>query len=486
MDRVDVAELEPAVLRIAAACSPVNHDVLHNRKVHIRIGDAREVLLASRSRYDIIFSEPSNPYRAGIASLFTEEFYRAAAARLNAGGVFAQWVQAYDVDAQTIRTIYATIGTVFPYVDTWHTTEGDLLLLATKEPAVIDADQLRARLREQPFLAAMSNAWRVETAEGFLAHLIANDSLSKAIASGETLLNTDDRTLIEFGFARGLGNTARFSMTELARLARARRADKPLRLRGTVDWNAVDANRASVAYVDQLPNGASNELLIRHRAATSYANGDLNAVVNEWRAHPFPPLNTGELTMIAEALADAGSGSAEAYAEQLRPWRPADADAIVGRLRYRQARIPESAALLARAFIATRKTPWSTQHTIERALSLSLQVATTRPYAAQLFQSLEQPFAAGQWNDMRVINRALIAKELQGCGPLTVASLRALEPWPPWTEPILRLRRDCYRTAMDPRASRAARDYEAYVDQEPIALLSPAPQSPSGSSSGPR
>jgi predicted membrane-bound spermidine synthase len=71
MQHVNVVELEPVVLRVAKACTAVNHDVLHNPKVHIRIGDAREVLLASRDRYDIVFSEPSNPYRAGIASLFT-------------------------------------------------------------------------------------------------------------------------------------------------------------------------------------------------------------------------------------------------------------------------------------------------------------------------------------------------------------------------------------------------------------------------------
>jgi hypothetical protein len=57
--------------------------VLENPKVRIHIGDAREVLLTTRQRYDVIFSEPSNPYRAGIASLFTQEFYRAVAERLN-------------------------------------------------------------------------------------------------------------------------------------------------------------------------------------------------------------------------------------------------------------------------------------------------------------------------------------------------------------------------------------------------------------------
>ena len=80
MERVDVVELEPLVLEVARACEPVNHGVLDNPKVHITIGDARETLLTSRDRYDVIASEPSNPFRAGIASLFTVEYYRAASA----------------------------------------------------------------------------------------------------------------------------------------------------------------------------------------------------------------------------------------------------------------------------------------------------------------------------------------------------------------------------------------------------------------------
>ena len=103
----------------AAACSPVNHDVLQNPKTRIHIADARERLLASRDRYDLIFSEPSNPYRACVASLFTREFYDAAASRLNRGGLFLQWVQAYEIDADTLRTIYATIGSAFPQTETW-------------------------------------------------------------------------------------------------------------------------------------------------------------------------------------------------------------------------------------------------------------------------------------------------------------------------------------------------------------------------------
>src|SRR5262249_38963861 len=99
IERVDVVELEPSVVHVAALCAPVNGNALANPKVHLIFGDAREFLLTTANTYDVIASEPSNPYRAGTASLFTREFYDAVAARLTAQGVFAQWVQAYEVQA---------------------------------------------------------------------------------------------------------------------------------------------------------------------------------------------------------------------------------------------------------------------------------------------------------------------------------------------------------------------------------------------------
>src|SRR5207244_6375930 len=76
VERVDVAELEPAILEVGRAAFRANRAVLDQPKVHVFIGDGREFLLTTDQKYDIIASEPSNPYRAGIASLFTEDFYR--------------------------------------------------------------------------------------------------------------------------------------------------------------------------------------------------------------------------------------------------------------------------------------------------------------------------------------------------------------------------------------------------------------------------
>ena len=458
MERVDVVELEPAVLRVAAACAPVNRDVLHNAKVHIRIADAREVLLTTREKYDLIFSEPSNPYRAGIASLFTTEFYRAAAARLREDGIFLQWVQAYDVDAQTIRTIYATMHGVFPFVETWTTDSGDLVLVATKLPLRHDGEALRARVAREPFRSAMSNAWRVESLEGFLAHFLAPDALARALAKDETL-NTDDRTPIEFGFARGLGGKERFDMSELTRLARDRGEDRPA-VTG-IDWNRYYAERATFAWVNALPSNASPELEARHNAAVDYDNSRLDAVVTAWRTRHWRPVNSGELAELGESLADIGDAQAHGFAEQLRPLRPIDADAIEARLAFRNNQPAASAALLERLFVAARNDPWPTVDLFGRALDIATILSKQRAFAAPLFRALERPFAAGQWNDARRQDRALIGIDMEGCGPHATAALRALEPWTAWTETMLKARAKCLG---------AQHDYDVFMQSEPTPL----------------
>ena len=128
MERVDAVELEPAVLEVARRCGAVDAGLLTNPVANIVLADGREVLLTNQQEYDLIVSEPSNPYRAGIASLYTTEFYRAVFARLRPGGFFTQWVQAYEIDTQTVRTIVATLGTVFPFVQVWQTNGVDIML----------------------------------------------------------------------------------------------------------------------------------------------------------------------------------------------------------------------------------------------------------------------------------------------------------------------------------------------------------------------
>src|SRR6185295_12824848 len=170
---VDVVELEPAIVHVARTLSTINLDVLKNPKVHLVIGDGRELLLTTPETYDLVFSEPSNPYRAGVASLFSADFYASVRRKLRPGGIFLQWLQGYELDAQVIRTAYATLASELPAVESWRIQRGDLLLMATEQPVVHDLDRIRSRIGAEPYRTALARTWGVDGIEGFYAGYVA-------------------------------------------------------------------------------------------------------------------------------------------------------------------------------------------------------------------------------------------------------------------------------------------------------------------------
>jgi spermidine synthase len=481
MERVDVVELEPSVLRVAHDNSAVNHDVLRNPKVRIRIGDAREVLLATPRRYDIVFSEPSNPYRAGIASLYTKEFYEAVAGRLNRGGIFLQWVQAYDVDAETIRTIYATAHSVFPHIDSFRTTETDLLFVSSREPLVYDIDSIRRRLAQEPYASAMHRAWRVESAEGFFSAFIASDKVPAAIGSSPQL-NTDDRTPIEFGFARGLGDRSRFDINQIISFAKGIGADHPSRVRGAIDWHEVELNRWHDTTIEVSPLERDEQVQVRAEFTKLYEQNDLAGALSEWQRKPFAPVNSIEVSRLAEVLAEAGREEAVPLTAQLRPADATEADAILARVRVRQQRDGESAAALERALLRYRNDPWPATEPMGRALDTAVSLARfDHRLAPHLYSLLSNPFSTGQWSEARKIYRIHVAQAAFGCGPQTLAALRDLEPDFPWAYDLLSIRRRCYSAArLGDLSARAERDWSEYQSGEAQPLI---PKSPSESSS---
>src|SRR4029079_175923 len=82
----------------------------------------------------------------------------------------------------------------------------DLLLVGSNDPFRYDAASLTQRVRAEPYATAMHLAWRVEGLEGFLSHFLAGEATSRLLAKQSVERNTDDRTPIEFGFARSIGN----------------------------------------------------------------------------------------------------------------------------------------------------------------------------------------------------------------------------------------------------------------------------------------
>jgi spermidine synthase len=138
LDRIDVVEIEPAVVEASSFFLDENRHALSDPRVRAIVADGRNYLFLSPTRYDLIVSQPSNPWIGGIATLFTVEFFELARSRLAEGGVMALWIQAYAIAPEDLRMIAATFRAVFPFLSLWSPVAGDLILIGTAQPQVVD------------------------------------------------------------------------------------------------------------------------------------------------------------------------------------------------------------------------------------------------------------------------------------------------------------------------------------------------------------
>jgi len=479
LERLDVVELEPAVLDVAQAASLVNLGALKSPKVHTFIGDAREVLLSTPNRYDVIFSEPSNPYRAGVASLFTREYYQSVQARLTADGLFLQWVQAYDIDNETIQSIIATLGDVFPHVEAWQVHVADFLLVASARPLVHDLQRLRERLAEEPYRSGLLDVWRGTDAEGFLARYVAGERTTRELARlGAARVNTDDQTFIEFAFARSVGFD-QFEVEQLRDVARTLRDDRPRLTPGEVNWAKVEAERAaiygSLGYAPRAPVRLPEPWRQKLEPQLLYLAGDTGRAVAAWRALGGEPVTATDRVLRAEALAEVGDAAAEEDLRVIRTWQPVEADALLARLRLRQGRTEEAAAAMESALVAYRTAPWPAPSIMRGALTVAEQIAAQGRSAAQrMLAALSEPFAVRALDELRMEARVSIARRQPldaRCGEL----LAPLEPWVPWTLEVLTFRRACAEAHHPEQLARAEADLESFLAEQPLPLSTGAP-----------
>jgi spermidine synthase len=193
---VRVLEIARGVPEAARIFEAPNRRALHDPRVRLVVDDARAWLLARGERYDVIVSQPSNPWVAGVANLFTSEFYRLARARLRDGGVMAQWVQAYRILPEDLRSVVASFLEVFPDATLWEESAGggDLFLVGGLGDRGIDL----AALERAPG-AAWSDLGS-DSARGpaaLLARFVAGPRSLRAFAA-TARRHTDDSLTLEW------------------------------------------------------------------------------------------------------------------------------------------------------------------------------------------------------------------------------------------------------------------------------------------------
>jgi spermidine synthase len=194
--RVTVVELEPAVVEASHLFDEVNDKPLDDLRLRLYEDDARHVLLASDALYDVIISEPSHPWVSGVSNLFTRKFFSLGASRLHDEGVFAQWLQTYQIAGGTFRSILATFQSVFPEVLVFRSYGTDLILVGSRRPLSLDMSTMEQRLLD-PLVRREMNRIGIRRPEDLMAHFLTGPQDVRRFASGAPI-NTDDNMLVEF------------------------------------------------------------------------------------------------------------------------------------------------------------------------------------------------------------------------------------------------------------------------------------------------
>lgn len=131
---VDMIEFSHSVVKAMPKFSKANFDAATNSKVVVHEEDAFRFLLRTEKKYEVIVSEPTNPWTVGVENLYTKYFYELASKSLAKNGVMAQWVQSYSIDLETISSILVNLREVFPHLKLFFTNKVDMLILASHEP----------------------------------------------------------------------------------------------------------------------------------------------------------------------------------------------------------------------------------------------------------------------------------------------------------------------------------------------------------------
>ena len=248
-DELVVAEIAPTIAQAAATglFDAVSGAPLADPRLRLRLGDGRTVLQYDPTRFDLIVSQPSQPWVAGVAALYTEEFFSLARSRLTEGGVMGVWLQAQDLPLRAVRDIVRTFIRCFPSAALYEESPGggDYFLIGSRHP--LDHDPLRIANRLGPAQRADLARVGIESAGALLARdLLRGEALAAFAGTGPSL--RDDDLRLSYDTPRRLDESTAIAVAEAIEAARPRR-----------DHPAPTSDRESPASVRLLAEQAAAE-----------------------------------------------------------------------------------------------------------------------------------------------------------------------------------------------------------------------------------
>jgi predicted membrane-bound spermidine synthase len=362
MREVRVAELEPAVLAVDSMFRHVNGRVLQRPGVRAIADDARSALQVERGPFDIIVSEPSNPWVAGVATLYTPEFFRIVDSRLADDGVFCQWIQLYQLPVSVVGGIVKSMRAVFPHVEIWLGSPYDLMVLASRRPLSYDPAWAERLMGPGAPLHDLAREWlNVDSPTDFHGRLLLGERSVEELARRTDLVHTDDLPRLEFVAARRFLDAERSGTLDA--LLNLRNADEEARAPAGLMARALDVRRGdanALPYLERLRRARPAEsewgvrtARIRLAAGDSaFADSTLAAILLRER-HPDAVLETG---LLATRRGEYAHARAALFAALAAGADTARARAGLAVLASQSRRWDETARQVRSALAATRNT----------------------------------------------------------------------------------------------------------------------------------
>ena len=215
IERCDVVEISPAVVEASHLFDRFNGKPLEDERTRLSVSDAKDFLrLQSGRTYDVIVSEPTNPWISGVGNLFSVEFFEEGARHLKPGGLMVQWVQLYEIDDRILSVVFNTFSSVFSHVTVWHPRATDIILVGSLSPQKPSWEMLAEKL-SRPEVHDNLNQPRVlekmETVLSFLATQMMSAESFKKQYPGEGILNSDFFPFLEYEAPRAFFTGASLS-----------------------------------------------------------------------------------------------------------------------------------------------------------------------------------------------------------------------------------------------------------------------------------
>lgn len=186
---VDTIEIEEAVVAAGIHFLPRVRRVYEDPRSRILLDDAKTSFSVQRKHYDIVISEPSNPWVSGVSGLFSEEFYTLVKQHLNAEGLFVQWVQLYEIDNELVLSILKTLSGSFADFAIYSTNDHDMVIVARADGHLPPLDPGLFRHAE---LAAALHRIDVRSLQDLAVRKIGNKQLFKALLEAPAIpVNSD-------------------------------------------------------------------------------------------------------------------------------------------------------------------------------------------------------------------------------------------------------------------------------------------------------